>query len=203
MKRFKPVKANSNGARRGKWGRYFALGILALFILLCAWYGVYSFFEKYQLQSPVVFRPIVVKREPIKNLKAKPAKPRSKRGKTKKAILPEVEASTPLIESYPKYLTEQGNINRNRVLALLNKRYDKNNVIAMDNIFKKESGYRADAINEIGAGGICQAYPYTKMDCELTTEDLMCQVEWCLSYVKNRYGTPIEAWNFHLVNNWF
>lgn len=201
-------KANSNSARRGKRrGKLVVLGVLlllALFLLTCAGYGIKSFFEKYRVQSPVVFRPVVVKQQPNKKHAPRPRQPRSKGNQTKKRIIPQVEASEPVIESFPKYLTDQGDINRTHVLSYMEQQgYNQNNIVAMDNIFKKESGYRADALNEIGAGGICQAYPYTKMGCELTTEDLMCQVDWCLNYVNVRYGSPVEAWDFHIINNWF
>ena len=206
MRKFNQTATISNAkiARGGKLGKYSLAGVLALLIMICAWYGVYSFFQKYRVQSPVVFRPAVVKREAAKFKQDKPSKPRSKVDGMKKAIIPQVEASEPQIESFPKYLTDQGAINRTHVLSYLEQQgYDQDNITAMDNIFKKESGYRADALNEIGAGGVCQSYPFSKMGCQLTTEDLMCQVDWCLGYVKGRYGTPVEAWNFHEINNWF
>lgn len=91
------IKANSNNARRGKRrGKLVVLGVLlllALFLILCAGYGIKSFFDKYRLQSPVVFRPVIVKREHNKNTQAKPSKPRSKPAQTKKRIVPQVEAS--------------------------------------------------------------------------------------------------------------
>lgn len=200
------IKANSNNARRGKRGKLVVLGLLlllALFFLGFFWYGVWVFFRTYTFRTPIIIQNPIVKRE-VKNTKAKPPKPTPKPAQTKKRIVPQVEASEPVIESFPKYLTDQGDINRTHILSYMEQQgYDENNITAMDNIFKKESGYRADALNEIGAGGICQAYPASKMGCQLTTEDLMCQVDWCLSYVNSRYGSPVEAWDFHIINNWF
>jgi len=207
MRKFKQVDTtNARGGGALRRAKLIGIGVsllLGLSLILCAAYGVKSFFEKYRLQSPVVFRPMVVKRDIKKFIPPKPHQPRSKPSQTKKGIVPQVEASEPQIESFPKYLTDQGSLNREKVLVLLNERYSETDVTAMDNIFKKESGYRADALNEIGAGGVCQAYPASKMPCQLTTDDLMCQVEWCLQYVENRYGSPEEAWNFHIINNWF
>jgi hypothetical protein len=107
------------------------------------------------------------------------------------------------VESFPKFLTDEGFDNRQKALEWLSQKYSENEVVAFDNILKKESGYRTTALNEIGAGGICQAYPHTKMPCELSPEALMCQLEWCDTYIANRYGSPLKAWEFHITNNWF
>lgn len=115
----------------------------------------------------------------------------------------EIQSKKTTVESFPKYLTNSGDTNRNKALEWMTAKWDGDNVVAFDNILKKESGYRADALNEIGAGGICQAYPASKMPCSLSNNDLMCQLEWCNNYIVSRYKTPIEAWNFHLINNWF
>jgi len=107
------------------------------------------------------------------------------------------------IVPFRKYLTEQGAKNREHVLIWANNDYDEQNVIALDNIFKKEAGYRTDALNEIGAGGLPQAYPASKMGCPLSDEGLRCQYEWAKQYIAQRYGTPSLAWQFHLENNYY
>lgn len=118
----------------------------------------------------------------------------------KAEILPKKKT---IVESFPKYLTDNGASNREKALAWIAERWSGDDLTAFDNILKKESGYRADAINEIGAGGICQAYPASKMGCEVSNEALECQLNWCNQYIISRYGTPTQAYIFHTANNWF
>ncbi len=109
------------------------------------------------------------------------------------------------IEPFKKLLTPEAAKIREVILAKIQSEYDETNALALDNIFKKESGYRPDAVNEIGAGGMCQAYPATKMNCPIdnTAEAVTCQLNWCEKYVQSRYGTPEAAWAFHETHNWF
>jgi hypothetical protein len=107
------------------------------------------------------------------------------------------------IEPFKKYLTEQGVRTRETVMRIAEQVYSDQDLVAFDNILKKESGYRYDAINEIGACGMGQALPCEKMGCPLTEEGVNCQTEWIMNYVSRRYGTPTNAWNFHLINNWY
>lgn len=103
------------------------------------------------------------------------------------------------IEPYKKYLTEQGAKTRQTVLKIAEQVYSGQDLVAFDNLIKAESGYRYDALNEIQAGGLGQALPYTKMGCELTEEDIPCQVNWMMGYIDRRYhGSPTEAWLFWL-----
>lgn len=63
----------------------------------------------------------------------------------------------------------------------------------MYNIIKNESGFNPSAKNKkSGACGLGQALPCEKMNCSLT--DVVCQAEWTVKYVQNRYGTPSKAW---------
>lgn len=112
----------------------------------------------------------------------------------KKAIVP-----------FKKYLTAEAAQIRELILPKIQSEYDEVNALAFDNILKKEAGYRPDAINEIGAGGMPQALPASKMGCpiEATTEAALCQYEWMKKYIENRYGTPEKAWEFHLAKNWY
>jgi hypothetical protein len=107
------------------------------------------------------------------------------------------------IEPFKKYLTEQGSRTRETVMRIAEQVYGDQDLIAFDNILKKEAGYRYDAVNEIGACGMGQALPCEKMNCPLTEDGVNCQVEWIMNYIERRYGTPTNAWNFHLTNNWY
>lgn len=114
---------------------------------------------------------------------------------------PTVEPIMPIILPVEKYLTDAGASNRSKGLEIITAKWSGDNVTAFDNIIKKESGWRADAVNEIGACGIGQALPCEKMGCSL--EDLECQVNWVDRYIVSRYGTPLNAWSFWLANNWY
>ena len=82
--------------------------------------------------------------------------------------------------------------------------FGKEHLTAMDNLVIKESNYDPTIKNKMsGAAGIPQAYPREKLPCKLSWEwnDYRCQVNWMINYIKNRYGNPVNAWNYHLVNN--
>lgn len=112
-------------------------------------------------------------------------------------------ATVNAIIPFKKFLTPEGETTREIVLAHLAKYYSGDELIAADNILKKEAGYRYDAVNEIGAGGMPQALPYSKMGCPLTKDGIICQAQWFIGYINRRYGSPTVAWNHHLQNNWY
>ncbi|MFF2052336.1 hypothetical protein ACFVU2_12120 [Leifsonia sp. NPDC058194] len=73
-------------------------------------------------------------------------------------------------------------------------------------LWTKESSWRADAYNRSsGAYGIPQALPGSKMASAggdwMTNADT--QINWGLSYISGRYGSPCAAWSFHLGHNWY
>jgi len=104
---------------------------------------------------------------------------------------------------FPKLLTPQGKKNREKALVYLSKYYQGDELIAADNILKKEAGYRYDAVNEIGCAGMVQACPASKLGCPLTEDGILCQTQWFIGYLNRRYGSPTQAWRFHLQNNYY
>jgi hypothetical protein len=75
----------------------------------------------------------------------------------------------------------------------------------LDNIWSRESGWSVTAANASGAYGIPQALPGSKMasagpdwQTNATT-----QIKWGLGYIKDRYGTPCDAWAFWQANGWY
>jgi hypothetical protein len=213
MRKFNQATDSNAVARGGKRAKLIALGVLlllGLFLIAFAYYGVRQFFTNYRVQSPVVFRPVVVKRE-IKKV----SKTKKERTKIHRPLVKQVEASqneaseatdvlSGTLESFPKYLTDYGAEAREWTLDYVSRYYSGDELIAFDNLLKKEAGYRYDAVNEIGACGIAQAYPCEKMNCPLTRDGLECQVQWVVGYLNGRYhGSPLEAWNFHSQNNWY
>jgi hypothetical protein len=76
----------------------------------------------------------------------------------------------------------------------------------LDDIWTRESGWIYDAENTAsGAYGIPQALPAWKMSSAgpdyLT--NAATQIRWGLGYIKQRYGTPCNAWDFELNNGYY
>ena len=179
---------------------------IGLFLFFLFLYSINKFFDNYRFNFNFIeikIKPFIEKRQPV--IKNKSNRVDVKNSKITGDITPTPTSTHKIfVASYKKYLTKEAVELREKVISYLKEKInDENEIIAIDNIFKKESGYSPDALNEIGAGGLCQAYPYTKMKCKLNIDDWRCQVDWCLEYIKNRYKTPTEAWSFHLINNWF
>lgn len=60
------------------------------------------------------------------------------------------------------------------------------------------------AVNSIGACGIPQALPCSKMLNVIgSLDNLDGQLDWMVNYISKRYGTPTKAMQFHKINNWY
>jgi hypothetical protein len=73
-------------------------------------------------------------------------------------------------------------------------------------LWTKESEWRTTATNaSSGAYGVVQSLPAEKMassGADYRT-NYRTQINWGLDYVKERYGSPCGALDFHLANNWY
>ena len=75
-------------------------------------------------------------------------------------------------------------------------------VDALEKLVFKESSFNPYAVNpDSGACGLFQFFPCHKMKCELS--DIDCQIDKGLKYIKERYGNPSNAWEFHLEHGWY
>lgn len=72
---------------------------------------------------------------------------------------------------------------------------------AVQYIGHKESSWNPTAINNIGACGLFQALPCSKMNCNL--QDVSCQVRWATNYATQRYGSWHNAYQFWRSNGWW
>lgn len=76
----------------------------------------------------------------------------------------------------------------------------------LQKLWTKESDWKTTATNKSsGAYGVVQSLPAEKMasagaDYRTNYET---QINWGLNYVKQRYGSPCGALNFHLAHNWY
>ncbi|TFC77474.1 lytic transglycosylase domain-containing protein [Cryobacterium sp. TMS1-20-1] len=73
-------------------------------------------------------------------------------------------------------------------------------------LWQKESGWRVNAENSSsGAYGIPQALPGSKMATagDDWATNAGTQIEWGLSYITGRYGTPCGAWGKSQASGWY
>lgn len=93
-------------------------------------------------------------------------------------------------------------------MNVLNAEYGWSNddYIAWLMIVKRESNFNPYAINKKSkATGLCQALPGKKMASHGKDwrTNYKTQLRWCRDYIKNRYKTPSQAWNFWQSHHWF
>jgi hypothetical protein len=76
---------------------------------------------------------------------------------------------------------------------------------AVDYIVSHESSWRYTAVNSIGATGLCQALPGSKMSSagEDYLTNPVTQLKWCTNYAQTRYGGWWSAYNFWQKNRWW
>jgi hypothetical protein len=75
----------------------------------------------------------------------------------------------------------------------------------MDYVVNSESGYNPYAVNKSsGACGLPQSLPCSKLlnRCE-SLDNVDCQIDWLIDYVRDRYKTPYYAYLFKVENNWY
>ncbi|HET6672237.1 MAG TPA: hypothetical protein VFG92_02585 [Agromyces sp.] len=76
----------------------------------------------------------------------------------------------------------------------------------LDLLWTRESGWRADAYNaSSGAYGIPQSLPGSKMAAAGADwrTNAVTQINWGLSYISGRYGSPCSAWAHSEAVNWY
>ncbi|MER2135269.1 MAG: hypothetical protein ABS910_11390 [Arthrobacter sp.] len=84
--------------------------------------------------------------------------------------------------------------------------WEASQMTCLDTLWNKESEWLTSATNaSSGAYGIPQALPGTKLATaggDWQT-NYRTQINWGLSYIESRYGSPCSALNFHYANNWY
>ncbi|WP_017610773.1 aggregation-promoting factor C-terminal-like domain-containing protein [Nocardiopsis xinjiangensis] len=76
----------------------------------------------------------------------------------------------------------------------------------LEPLWEKESNWNHTAENSsTGAYGIPQSLPGDKMAShgDDWRTNPATQISWGLSYIKDRHGSPCEAWNHSQANNWY
>jgi hypothetical protein len=73
---------------------------------------------------------------------------------------------------------------------------------ALNDVAMEESGWDANAANPSSdARGIAQNI--NGWSSNYQQGNAAQQIAWMLAYIKQRYGDPIAAQQFHLANNWY
>lgn len=83
---------------------------------------------------------------------------------------------------------------------------DPNEMVCLDRLWTRESGWRVDAANPTsGAYGIPQALPATKLASAGTDwrTNPWTQIDWGLDYIRDRYGSPTKAWAHSEATGWY
>ena len=73
-------------------------------------------------------------------------------------------------------------------------------------LWERESNWNPNAHNKSsGAHGIPQSLPASKMASEGADyyTNGKTQIRWGLKYIKNRYGTPAQAWAHSQQKGWY
>ena len=84
--------------------------------------------------------------------------------------------------------------------------YDDDEYSCFNNIIIRESMWKINATNpSSGAYGIPQALPGSKMASAGSDwrTNPATQIIWALGYIKDRYGSPCEAWSFKRAKGWY
>lgn len=93
-----------------------------------------------------------------------------------------------------------------RAKGLTDESFGPGHYDALHSLIQQESGWNPWAINSrSGAYGLGQALPASKMidygtDWQNNPDT---QLRWLMGYIKARYGTPNNAWNFWLQHRWY
>lgn len=75
---------------------------------------------------------------------------------------------------------------------------------ALDNLEMSEARYNNLAQNPTSSAyGMGQFLDSTWASYGPKTSDPTMQISYMLRYIKDRYGNPVNAWNFHLAHNWY
>jgi len=74
---------------------------------------------------------------------------------------------------------------------------------ALNNLVMSESGWNSTILNTQGSGAAGIAQNIRGFGPGYQRGNAAQQIAWMISYIKTRYGDPINAWNFHMANNWY
>lgn len=190
-------KSKKNIKKHSRSGIYLAIIFVAFLASYMTWKGLLSlnrWYDSHRIVTHDIIRiqlhfPISIEKRDDKIISPLPKN------------MPSPTPTPKVIKHSFNYIPDQYEYVRSKVVAKAKEIWgDNENIDAIDFIITHESHYNPLAMNpSSGACGLGQALPCEKMGCQ-TLEDIDCQVNWTLKYIKDRYGSPIEAqrfWNLH------
>lgn len=136
---------------------------------------------------------VTVKQEPV-------AKPSNEPAPQKQP-----EAPKPPVEQKPTPQPQTANISLSKQEIMTAAGIPESEWAAVDYIISHESSWRYEVVNSIGATGLCQALPGSKMSsagADYLTNPVT-QMKWCNSYAQTRYGGWWSAYNFWQSHRWW
>ena len=116
------------------------------------------------------------------------------------------EATKPYTGPIPASCNEYSGNRKIGCALLLDAGFELAEMPCLDKLWAKESGWNHRAENtSSGAYGIPQALPGSKMSSagDDWRTSPATQIEWGLSYIKGRYGTPCDAWAHSQDVGWY
>lgn len=84
--------------------------------------------------------------------------------------------------------------------------WDEGQYQCLETMWTRESNWNYAAENPgSGAYGIPQSLPANKMASVASDwhDNAVTQIKWGLGYIKERYGSPCQAWDFWQAHNWY
>ena len=84
--------------------------------------------------------------------------------------------------------------------------WTENDFNCLVKLWERESHWNPNAHNKSsGAHGICQALPASKINSKSSDyiTNYKTKIHWGLKYIKNRYGTPANAWAHSQQKGWY
>ena len=104
------------------------------------------------------------------------------------------------VVAQPKVVVEEKLTVKQVAEKIITENFGAGHFKAFDTIVTRESNWNPQAINKSsGACGLGQALPCSK----LKDHSIQGQLEWMVSYIKSRYGTPKNALHFWNRNHWY
>jgi len=154
--------------------------------------GLNSFFNShyFEFRSPVIFQaPILLQ---------------DRKTESTIEIIKEVEAKEVLEVKKELVLSDRAKecVKNQPIVAMkLEEAFGDEASVAIE-LVCRESSLNPLAVNKSsGAAGLFQAYPASKLKCDLS--DVDCQIAWGKNYIQNRYKTAEAALLFHDQKGWY
>lgn len=107
--------------------------------------------------------------------------------------------NTPVVQSVAKVVVIPETVQQTAE-RLVTAHYGSGHFAAFAKVVNRESTWNPDAINRAsGACGLGQALPCTK----ILDHSVEGQLNWMISYIDDRYGTPEDAWHAEQTKGWY